>query len=129
MPERPERPASVVHSRRATWFVLLGFLAGFMPMPYNVVAIVALVAAGVETVRTTRAMRAENAPRKMRQWNGVSLVITIALIVLVGLPYAFWGATRGYQQCMSGANTQLAQASCKHDLADTNLLRSYVTGS
>jgi len=108
--------------------VLLGFLATFMPMPFNVVAIVPLIAAAVESVLTLRAMRAEEAPQATRQWTGVSLAVTLMLIAMVGVPYLFWGATSDYQQCMDGANTKIAQSSCKQSFADTNLLQSYFGG-
>ncbi|TWP35935.1 hypothetical protein [Leekyejoonella antrihumi] len=129
MPERPTAPPAVIHSRRSTGYVLLGFLATFMPMPFNIVAIVPLVAAVVESVLTLRAMREAKAPRATRQWTGVSLAVTVMLIAMVGVPYLFWGATSSYQKCMDGANTNIAQASCKNSFADTNLLHSYLGGS
>lgn len=129
MPELPRTSPAMRHSRRATGYVLLGFLATLMPMPYNVVAVVPLGAAAVESVLTLRAMREEEAPASMRQWTGVSLGVTLLLIGMVAVPYLFWGTTRDYQQCMSGANTVIAQSECKQNFADhTSDMESYLTG-
>lgn len=108
---------AVRHSRRSTGYVVLGFLASFMPMPYNVVAIVPLVAAVVESSLTLRAMNAERAPAPMRRWTGLSLVITVLLLATVAVPYLSWSTSRSYHECLTGANTEVAQSECTQSLA------------
>ncbi len=127
MADRSVTSPAARHSRRSTGYVVLGFLATFMPMPFNIVAVVPLVAAAVESALTLRAMRADGAPAPMRRWTGVSIGVTVVLIAMVAMPYLFWGSTRDYNECMSGANTAAAQSACKQNFAaPTGDVESYL---
>lgn len=105
-------PPAVMHSRRATGYLVLGLIASFLPQPYSLVAVVPLVAATVESVRTLRAMRGPQVPRGARSWTGVGLALTVALLTSVLLPYLPFGPGPDYRDCVAGANTQIAQQEC-----------------
>ncbi|NNG40065.1 hypothetical protein HJ588_12410 [Flexivirga sp. ID2601S] len=130
MSDQPITPRSVVHARRGLGYLLLGFLTTLMPVPYNIVALVPLVASAVESVLTLRALAAARTPGPIKAWTSVGLALTVALIVMVAVPYVFWGTTQRYETCMSKANTKTTQAVCKQQLSDrSNDMRRLITGS
>lgn len=105
-------PRAVMHSRRATGYLVLGLIASLLPAPYSLVAVAPLLAATVESVRTLRAMRGPQVPRGARAWTGVGLVLTVALLTSVLLPHVPFGPGRDYRDCVAGANTQVAEQDC-----------------
>lgn len=113
-------PPGAVHSRRAAFYLFIGFLASLMPMPYNLVSLVPLVAAAVESVLCLRALKAAKAPRGMRVWSGVGLGLTVLLLVVIGLPYLFFNSTKDYQDCLDGASTQSARQICETEFGKSN---------
>ncbi|MDF8263111.1 hypothetical protein [Luteipulveratus flavus] len=106
-------PPGAVHSRRAAFYLLLGFLASLMPMPFNLVALVPLAVAVWASVQCLRALGASGASKGMRLWSGIGLALTVVLFVIVAIPYAFYESTFDYQECQAGANTQAAQTACQ----------------
>ncbi|WP_052591273.1 hypothetical protein [Luteipulveratus mongoliensis] len=118
--EKRVLPPGAVHSRRAAFYLFLGFMASLMPMPYNLVALVPLAFAVWESVRCLQALGTAGAPRAMRVWSGIGLALTVMLTVMVAIPYAFYGSTRDYQDCLAGANTHAAESACRTQFGESS---------
>lgn len=108
-----QQPPAATHSRRATGYLFLGLLASLMPMPFNLVALVPLGAAIYESVRLMRELHSDRAPRGLRVWAGVGLALTMALLISIVVPYLLYATTRDYNDCLAGANTQVAEQACE----------------
>ena len=122
-------PPGALNSRRAALYLLLGFLASLMPMPFNIVALVPLAFSVWESVRCMKALGDAGAPRGMRVWSGVGLALTVMLLVVVAIPYAFYGSTRDYQDCLAGANTHVAEQACQTRFGESSdLLKRFLEG-
>jgi len=117
---RPQRtlPPGAVHARRAGIFLLLGALGVNLPLPWTGIALVPLSIGAVESIRALKVMRAAHAPARSVVWALFGLVLTVMLAGAVALPYAFYDTTKGYQECMLGANTSVAAAQCQTSLYD-----------
>ncbi|NHN56607.1 hypothetical protein G9U51_12535 [Calidifontibacter sp. DB0510] len=105
-------------SRRATGYLLLAFLASFMPVPFNAVAFLPLTASLVASARCYGALREASAPRNARWWTISGMAITAMLGVSLALPYIFWGAAAPYRDCLEGANTKAAVTACDNRFDD-----------
>ncbi|GAA2743727.1 hypothetical protein GCM10009868_18650 [Terrabacter aerolatus] len=90
--------------------VLLGLVAMYLPLPKRFVAFLPLVLAVVLTVRLLRFLSAR--PGKEKIWPAVTLVIAGTLLSTLSLQIVFYDAVSSYEQCLAGAQTSLAQASC-----------------
>src|SRR5829696_7175493 len=91
--------------------VLLGLLAMYLPLPKRFVAFLPLVLAVVLTVRLLRFLSARSGKEKI--WPVVSLVIAGMLLSTLGLQVVFYDSVRAYEECLSGAQTSIAQADCQ----------------
>jgi hypothetical protein len=109
-------PPGAPQARRAGLFMLLSVLGLGVPLPWTAVVLVPLGAAGVELVRGLRAMGGGAAGARAIVWSSVGLLLTVLMAGSVVLPYLFYDLTRGYQECMLGANTTAAQAGCRAEL-------------
>lgn len=109
-------PPGAAHSRRAAFYLFIGFLASLMPMPFNLVAVLPLGFAVWSSIQTQRALGAAKAPTTTRFWSGIGLSLTVLLLLVVAIPYAFYSSSHGYQDCLKGANTQTAKQACEQQL-------------
>jgi hypothetical protein len=114
--------------------MLTGLVASGIPLPYTAVAVVPLVWAGVESVLSLSALSASGrsgpnaakAPARMTVSAVVSLVLVCLLTVMVLSPYVVYPAARNRQDCLQGANTEIATADC--DSRFYGDLRSVLSG-
>jgi hypothetical protein len=113
---RESRPPVAASRRHGGRFALLALAALFtvrLPLPWMGLTLLLVVAADFEGVRTARALLRERTRRTMVTW----CVCGIALVTLVGLgvvgTFAIYPITYQRQECLQGANTQVAQAQCQ----------------
>jgi hypothetical protein len=114
-PVRPPASASRRHGGRFALLALAGLLASRLPLPWMAAALVLVVAADVEGVLTARAIAREGGRAVQLVW----CVCGLSLISLLGLGVAgtlvLYPITYDRQECLSGANTEVAKAACKDD--------------
>jgi hypothetical protein len=107
--------ASRTHGGRFAMLALATLLAVRLPLPWLAVAVVLTVAADVEGFRTARALSRERRGRGRLAW----CVCGIAAISLVGLSaagtLALYPITYPRQECLQGANTDVAKAACQSE--------------
>ncbi len=120
MPPAPSRgsvaPAGVAAARRSAVLLLLGLLATYLDLPWKAVALVPLALAARETVRSLRQMARAGAPRRAMVWSGVGLALIAYLAGSILLMLAMYGPFKTYQDCLAGANTAVARATCQDEL-------------
>ncbi len=114
--ERDSRPPVLASRRHGGWFAVLALaalLAARLPLPWLAAAVVLTVAADWKGVLTARAIARERRGRGLLAW----CVAGILAISLVGLgaaaTLALYPITYQRQQCLAGANTQVAKAACQ----------------
>jgi len=113
---RESRPPVAASRRHGGRFALLALAALFtvrLPLPWLAVSVLFAIASDIEGVRTARALARERTRRQMMGW----CIAGIALVTLVGLgalgTVALYPITYQRQQCLQGANTQVAAAACQ----------------
>ena len=120
MPPAPSRgsvaPAGVAAARRSAVLLLLGLLASYLDLPWKAVALVPLALAARETVRSLRQMARAGAPRRAMVWSGIGLALITYLAGSILLMLAMYGPFKTYQDCLAGANTAVAKATCQDEL-------------
>lgn len=99
-------------SRASNGYLLLGFACTFLPAPFNVTALIPLLLSVLGSVRASRALRRLHAPRPIQVSNNVGLGLTILLMATVALPLLM-PSHSAFDDCMAGANTHVAQQSCR----------------
>ena len=116
--ERESRPPVLASRQHGGWFAVLAvatLLAVRLPLPWLAAAVVLTVAADVEGIRTARALVRERRSRGLLVW----CVCGIVAISLVGLAavgtLALYPITYQRQQCLAGANTDVAKAACESE--------------
>jgi hypothetical protein len=116
--QRPARPPLADSRRHGGRFALLALAALFavrLPLPYVAVTVLFVVAADVEGIRAARAVVREGLRRVLLVWT----ICGLALVTLMGLGVAgtlvLYPITYDRQQCLAGANTQVARADCNSD--------------
>ncbi|MBG6191651.1 hypothetical protein IWX64_002617 [Arthrobacter sp. CAN_A212] len=101
------------------WFLLalLGaVLAGTLALPWKVIGLVlGLVALVLGIFALVRAIR-DKLPALLRITTVVGLGATAFLVLGTGAQVALWPVTVEYEECMSTALTNAAQAKCQNDL-------------
>lgn len=90
--------------------VLLGLTAMYLPLPKRFVAFVPLVLAVVLTVRLLRFLSPRTGREKI--WPVVTLVIAGMLLSTLAMQVAFYDTVSAYEECLAGAQTSIAAASC-----------------
>jgi hypothetical protein len=110
---RPPVQASRRHGGRFALLALATLLAVRLPLPWLAAAVLLTVAADVEGVLTARAIAFERRGRGLLTW----CICGIGAISLVGLASAgtlvLYPITYQRQECMAGANTEVAKAVCQ----------------
>jgi cytochrome bd-type quinol oxidase subunit 2 len=91
--------------------VLLGLVAMYLPLPKRFVAFLPLVVAIVLTIRLLRFLSMRAGREKI--WPVFTLVIVGMLLSTLALQVAFYGTVSAYEECLAGAQTNLAQADCE----------------
>lgn len=109
-------PPGAAHVRRASVLLVAGFLASALSLPWTALALLPLGWSAYESMRALLQMRAAHAPGRALALPVFGLVVTGMLAASVVLPYAFYDATKSYQDCIAGANTQVATAQCRTSL-------------
>jgi hypothetical protein len=116
--KRPARPPVSDSRRHGGRFALLALGALFavrLPLPWLGATVLFVVAADIEGIRAARAIAREGLRRTMLVWS----IVGVALVTMVGLgavaTLAFYPITYDRQQCLAGANTNVAQAQCQSD--------------
>lgn len=100
------------------WFAVLAvatLLAVRLPLPWLASAVLLSVVAVVEGIRTALALGRERRGRGLLVW----CICGIVAICLVGLAaaatLALYPITYQRQQCLQGANTEVAKAACESE--------------
>jgi hypothetical protein len=110
---RPPLPASRRHGGRFALLALAALFTVRLPLPWMGLTLLLVAVADIEGVRTARALRRERTRRGMLSW----CVCGIALVTLIGLSvvgtFAIYPITYQRQECLQGANTQVAEAQCQ----------------
>ena len=91
--------------------VLLGIIAMYLPLPKRFVAVLPLVIAIVLSVRLLQFLR--NRPGRERVWPVITLVLVGLLLSSLGMQAVFYESVSAYEQCLEGAQTQQAKATCE----------------
>jgi heme/copper-type cytochrome/quinol oxidase subunit 4 len=91
--------------------VLLGLVAMYLPLPKRFVAFLPLVVAIVLTIRLLRFLSMRSGREKI--WPVFTLVIVGMLLSTLALQVAFYNTVSAYEECLAGAQTNLAQADCE----------------
>ncbi|MEO7061521.1 MAG: hypothetical protein ABI083_17510 [Lapillicoccus sp.] len=92
-------------------FVMM-YAATSLPLPTRAVALVPAIVAFVVTVRELLRQHRDDAPVRMRLGPSVTLVLLgFVLLIAVG-QVVLYDSQKGYEDCISGANTQAAHAQC-----------------
>lgn len=114
-PPAPTASPSRRHGGRFALLALTALLTSRLPLPWMGVALVLVVAADIEGVIAARAVAREG--RRLGQL--VWCVCGIALVSVLGLgvagTLALYPITHDRQECLSGANTEVAKAACTAD--------------
>ena len=114
-PARPPLSASRRHGGRFALLALAALLAVRLPLPWMAVTVLIVAAGDVEGIRAARAIVREGVRRTLLVW----CVVGLALLTLVGLgvvaTLALYPITYDRQQCLEGANTEVAKAQCQSD--------------
>ncbi len=107
--------ASRQHGGWFAVFAVAALLAVRLPLPWLASAVVLSVIAVVEGIRTARALVRERRGRGLLVW----CICGIVAISLVGLAavatLALYPITYQRQQCLQGANTEVAKAACESE--------------
>jgi hypothetical protein len=107
--------ASRRHGGRFALLALTAVLASRLPLPWMASALALVAAAVVEGVLTARAVVRERRRTGLLLW----CVCGIALMGLLGLgvasTLALYPITYDRQECLSGANTEVAKAACRSE--------------
>jgi hypothetical protein len=116
--QRPVLPPLSASRRHGGWFALLALaalLAVRLPLPWMAVAVVLVVAADVEGIRAARAVGREQRSSALVVWciGGVVLLSLLGLGAVGTL--VLYPITYDRQQCLAGANTEVAKAACQSD--------------
>lgn len=110
-PRPPVRPARL-HGTRFLTLGLIALIGVRLPLPWVAVVVLIVVAADIEGVRTAMALSRE----RMRGTMLAVAICGIALVSLLGVSVvatlALYPITYQRQQCLQGANTDLAKAAC-----------------
>jgi hypothetical protein len=110
-PRPPVRPARL-HGLRFAMLALTALIAVRLPLPWVAVAVLLVIAADIEGVRTAIALSRE----RMRGTMLACAICGIALVSLLGISViatlALYPITYQRQQCIQGANTDIAKAAC-----------------
>jgi hypothetical protein len=116
--QRPARPPVSASRRHGGHFALLALaalLAVRLPLPWMALAVLIVVAADIEGIRAARAIVREGQRRTLLTW----CVVGLALLTLIGLgavgTLALYPITYDRQECLAGANTEVAKAQCQSD--------------
>ena len=117
------------HGGRFAVLALAALLAVRLPLPWMGAAVLLVIAADVEGVRSARAIVREGVRRTLLVW----CVCGVVVLSLMGLgvvgTLALYPITYDRQQCLSGANTQVAKAQCASDFdRRINRLQSSLLG-
>jgi len=91
---------------------LLILLASALPLPQRAVAIVPIAVAAVISVRELIRLQRESAPALMRFGPFVTLGFVGMLLLAAATQVALYVPLKAYEDCLTGANTQAAQAVC-----------------
>jgi len=91
---------------------LLILLASGLPLPQRAVALVPIVLAAVTSVRELVRLQREKAPPLMRFGPFLTLGFVGMLLLAAATQVALYVPLKAYEDCLAGANTQAAQASC-----------------
>jgi hypothetical protein len=114
-PARPPLSASRRHGGRFALLALAALLAVRLPLPWMAVTVPIVAAGDVEGIRAARAIVREGVRRTLLVW----CVVGLALLTLVGLgvvaTLVLYPITYDRQQCLEGANTEVAKAQCQSD--------------
>jgi hypothetical protein len=110
-PRPPVRPARL-HGARFALLALTALLAVRLPLPWVAVAVLLVIAADVEGVRTAIALSRERTRVTMMAAaiGGTVLISLVGVSVIATL--ALYPITYQRQQCIQGANTDIAKAAC-----------------
>lgn len=95
--------------------LLLVLLGLSLPLPQRLIVAVPLVVAGVESIRGLLAVGRRGASSRERLWPLVTLGLVGIMLMSVMTQLVFYGPQKAYEDCLSGANTEVAQAACQHD--------------
>lgn len=116
--QRPARPPASPSRRHGGRFALLALATLFavrLPLPWMAATVPLVVAADIEGIRTARAIAREGLRRTLLVW----CVVGLGLVTVIGLgvvgTLALYPITYDRQQCLAGANTEVAKAACQAD--------------
>jgi hypothetical protein len=105
--------ASRRHGGRFAVLALAVLLAVRLPLPWLAAAVVLTLAADWEGVLTARAISRERRGRGLLAWCVAGMVAISVVGVGAAATLALYPITYQRQQCLSGANTQVAKAACQ----------------
>jgi hypothetical protein len=114
--ERESRPPvlpSRQHGGRFALLALAVLLAIRLPLPWLAIALVLTAAADWEGVLTARAIAREQRSRGLLLWcvGGIAAISLVGLTAAANL--ALYPITYQRQECLRGANTEVAKAACQ----------------
>lgn len=98
----------------AALFILILF-AGGLPLPQRAITVAPLVVVMVVAVREMRRLTRVAAPALTRFGPMMALGLSVLLLLGAITQAVFYGPQKRYEDCMSGANTNTAQAVCAQD--------------
>jgi hypothetical protein len=111
------RPVSEARRRggRFALLALAALLAVRLPLPWSGAALLLAVVADVEGVRTALAISRERLRSSLLVWCVAGIVLISLLGLGVAATFAFYPVTYQRQQCLQGANTDVAKAACESE--------------
>jgi hypothetical protein len=114
-PARPPVSDSRRHGGRFALLALASFFSVRLPLPWMGATVLLVAAADVEGIRAARAIVREGLRRTLLVW----CIVGLGLLSLIGLgvaaTLALYPITYDRQQCLAGANTEVAKAACQSD--------------
>jgi RsiW-degrading membrane proteinase PrsW (M82 family) len=115
---KPNDPPDVTFAREkakrslpVSLLVLLGIIALYLPLPKRFVAAVPFAIAIFFTVRLLGFVRGRTGREKI--WPVITLLLTGFLLMSLALQAVFYPSVRDYEQCLNGAQTSHARATCE----------------
>jgi hypothetical protein len=112
-PAGPPLSATRRHGSRYAVLALAALLAMRLPLPWMAAALVLVAAAVVEGILTARAIAGESRGRGLFVWCICGLVLLGLMGVGVAGNLALYPITYQRQECLAGANTEVAKAACR----------------
>jgi RsiW-degrading membrane proteinase PrsW (M82 family) len=115
---KPNDPPDVTFAREkakrslpVSLLVLLGIIALYLPLPKRFFAAVPFAVAIFFTVRLLGFVRGRTGREKI--WPVFTLLLTGFLLMSLALQAVFYPSVRDYEQCLNGAQTSHARATCE----------------